>query len=142
VGIMPGLTKEQGTGHGFVRSSVLVSVAVLVVGLLLAPFAAGQSEMNGMLGLAFAAAICLFAAYAAEGVGCVLSRSGSHLAAMLFAMAIRFIPPLAVCFVLAASGASGQQHFAFVCYLLLFYLVTLAIETWLAVKRVSATPPK
>jgi hypothetical protein len=134
---MRGLTNEQVTGHGFVRSALLVSAAVLVAGLLLAPFAIRQTEMNGIPGLASAAAICLVAAWAAEGVGCALSRSGGHLAAMLFSMALRFIPPLAACFVLAASGANGQQHFAFVCYLLVFYLATLAVETWLAVKRVT-----
>jgi hypothetical protein len=139
---MPGLTNEQVAGHGFLRSALLVSAAVLLAGLLLAPFAARQTDMNGMLGLASAAAICLFAAWCAEGVGCALSRAGSHLAAMLLSMALRFVPPLAVCFVLAASGADGRQHFAFVCYLLVFYLATLAVETWLAVKRVDVTSPK
>jgi hypothetical protein len=136
------LSNEQVTGPGFVRSALLVSAAVLVIGLLLAPFAAHQTDMNGMLGLISAAAICLLAAYSAEGIGYVLSRTGSHLAAMLFSMALRFIPPLAVCFALAANGADGQQNFAFVCYLLVFYLATLAIETWLAVKRVNVTSPK
>jgi hypothetical protein len=140
--IMRGPTNEQVTGHGFVRSALLVSVVILVIALLLAPFAARQTDMNGMRGLGSAAAICLFAACAAEGVGCVLSRIGSHLAAMLFSMALRFIPPLAVCFVLAANGAGGQRYVAFVCYLLVFYLATLAVETWLAVKRVSVTSPK
>jgi hypothetical protein len=139
---MRGLSNEQVTGHGFVRSALLVATAVLVVGLLLAPFAARQTDMNGMLGLASAAAICLLAAWCAEGVGCAMRRAGAHLAAMLFSMAIRFIPPLAVCFVLAASGAGGHEHLAFVCYLLIFYLATLAVETWLAVKRVNVTSHK
>jgi hypothetical protein len=139
---MRGLSNEQVRGHGFVRSALLVSAAVLVVGLLLSPFAAHQSDMNGILGLASAAVICLVAAYGAEGVSCALSRTGSHLAAMLFSMALRFVPPLAVCFVLAARGADGQQHFAFVCYLLVFYLATLAVETWLAVKRINITSAK
>jgi hypothetical protein len=139
---MRGLSNEQVTRHGFVRSALLVAAAVLAVGLLLAPFAARQTDMNGILGLALAGAICLVAACLAEGVGCALSRTGSHLAAMLFSMALRFIPPLAVCFVLAASGAGGQQHFAFVCYLLILYLATLAVETWLAVKRVKVASSK
>src|SRR3954469_17534941 len=139
---MRGLSNEQITGHGFIRSALLVSATVVSIGLLLTPFAARQTEMNGILGLTSAAAICLVAAYAAEGVGCLLSRTGAHLAAVLFSMALRFIPPLAVCFVLAASGANGQQHLAFVCYLLVFYLATLAVETWLAVKRVNVTSHK
>ncbi len=51
-------------------------------------------------------------------------------------MAIRMVPPLAICVVLAAQGADGREHLAFIGYLLAFYLVTLAVETWLAVKRV------
>jgi len=139
---MRGMSNEQVTGHGFVQSALLVTAAILFVGVLLAPFAARQTDMNGMSGLVSAAAICLLAACLAEGVGCALSRAGSPLAAMLFAMTLRFIPPLAVCFVLATSQAGGQQHFAFVCYLLIFYFATLAVETWLAVKRVNVTSHK
>jgi len=140
--IMRGPSNEHVTARGFTRSALLVSAVVLVIGLLLAPIATRQTDMNGVLGLFSAAAICLFAAYAAEAVGCALGRTGSHVAAMLFSMALRFIPPLVVCIVLAASGASGQQHFAFVCYLLVFYLAMLVVETWLAVKRVRNTSPK
>jgi hypothetical protein len=54
---------------------------------------------------------------------------------MLVGMAVRIVPPLVICLVLAVQGASGRQHLAFIAYLLTFYCVTLAFETWLAVHR-------
>jgi hypothetical protein len=138
---MHGLTNGQLKRQGFVRSALFVTACVFVVALLLMPIAATQTGTGGLLGLLATAAICLLSAYVAEGINCVLSRAGSHLAAMLFSMAVRFTPPLAVCFVLAATGASGRQHLAFVFYLLAFYLATLAVETWLAVQRVSDQSP-
>jgi hypothetical protein len=138
---MHGLTSGQDTSHGFVRSALLVTACIFGVALLLLPVAVRQTGTGAPLGLAAAGAICLFAAYLAEAIGCMLGRTGSHLAAMLLSMAVRFTPPIAACFVLAATGASGRQHLAFVGYLLAFYLVTLAAETWLAVRRVSDQSP-
>jgi hypothetical protein len=107
------------------------------VGLLLLPVAVRQEGSGSAFGLLAAGGICLVAAYLAEAFSCLLTRTGPPLAAMLVSMAVRFTPPLLVCFYLAATGASGRQHLPFVCYLLAFYLVTLAVETWLAVSRVS-----
>lgn len=134
---MHGLTSGQDTSQSFVRSALFVAACILVVALVLFPISTRQVGTGGPLWLAAAAAICLLSACVAEGIGCLLSRTGSHLAAMLFSMAVRSTPPLAVCLVLAASGGSGRQHLAFVCYLLAFYFVTLTAETWLAVKRVG-----
>ena len=53
-------------------------------------------------------------------------------------VAIRMVPPLALCVVLAARGVSGRDHLAFIFYLLGFYLVALALETWTSVARVAA----
>jgi hypothetical protein len=47
------------------------------------------------------------------------------------------VPPLGICLVLAAQGARGRDHLAFLCYLMSFYFVMLALETWLTVKRVA-----
>jgi hypothetical protein len=56
---------------------------------------------------------------------------------MLVGMAVRMGPPLVICLVLAAQGANGREHLAFIVYLLLFYVATLAVETWLAAIRAS-----
>jgi hypothetical protein len=132
---MHGLTNGQVANQGILRSTLLLAGCVLVVALLLLPFAMRQTGTGSPLGLAAAAGLCLLSACLAEAISCTLAKTGSHLAAMLFSMGVRLTPPLAVCVVLAATGADGRQHLPFVCYLLSFYLVTLATETWLAVKR-------
>jgi hypothetical protein len=134
---MHGLTNGQVANHGFLRSTLVLSGCVLVVALLLLPFAMRQTGTGAPLGLAAAAGICLAAACVAEAVSCTFAKSGAHLVGMGLSMGIRLLPPLAVCVVLAATGASGRQHLPFVCYLLAFYLVALAAETVLAVKRAS-----
>ncbi len=138
---MHGLTNGQLSSHSFVRSALLVAACILGVGLVLLPVALKQGGSGSVLGLMTAGTVCLVAAIMAEAFGCLLTRTGPPLAALLVSTAVRFAPPLLVCFYLAATGASGRQHLAFVCYLLAFYLTTLAVETWLAVTRVSRKAP-
>jgi hypothetical protein len=126
------------TSQSLARSILFVAGCVVLVGLALVPFAATLSGTNGVQGLALAAGLCIFAAVFAESIAFVQGRNGSHLIAMLLAMAVRDIPLLAICLALAVAGQTGEQHLGFVCYLLAFYLIALASETWLAVKRVSA----
>jgi hypothetical protein len=63
----------------------------------------------------------------------------SPLAGTLIGMMIRMALPLGVCVALLASGQNGREHLLFIGYLLLFYMVTLVLETWLAVKRVGTS---
>jgi hypothetical protein len=91
-----------------------------------------------MLGVVVAAVICLLSGLASEAFAATSWRNGSPLLAMLVGMAARMVPPLVICLALAAQGAQGRRHLAFVGYLLAFYFATLAFETWLAVKRVAA----
>lgn len=123
----------------FLRSVLLLGGCVMLVALLIAPFAVGKSGSAGLAGLAIAAAICLVAGWIAESLALMLHDRVMPLAAMLLGMAVRMLPPLGVCLVLAARGSSGRDHLAFIVYLLAFYLVTLALETWLTVGRVAAT---
>jgi len=135
---MSATTESESSRTSFWRSSLLVAGSVLVGGLALAPFAVTRNGSAGIGGLALAGVICLAAGLLAEGMAHLLGRSGSPLATMLLGMAIRMLPPLAVCMLLAAQGARGREHLAFIVYLLAFYLVTLALETWLNVSRLSA----
>ena len=128
------------TRGSFLRSALVLAGCVLVVVLLILPFSVGRSGTSGPAGLAMAAAICLLAGWAAEALACFVLPARTPLASLLAGMAIRMLPPLAVCCVLAALGANGRHHLAFVCYLLTFYLLTLALETWLAVGRVARWP--
>jgi hypothetical protein len=134
---MPGLTSGQAS-HGFVRSALMLSACVLAIALALMPLAIQQHGSSGAFGLVIAGAICLISGLAAEWLSCFLTRNSSPLAGQLSGMMLRMLLPLVVCLVLAVQGYSGRENLAFVCYLLTFYTATLALETWLAVKRAGA----
>jgi hypothetical protein len=130
------------TGASFWRSAQLLVGCVLMVGLLILPFAMSRTGSSGPQGLAIAGAIALVTGLAAESIGCLLQGRVMPVAVMLLGMTIRMLPPLAICTVMAATGTSGRAHLAFIFYLLAFYLVTLAFETWSTVTRVAAESPK
>ena len=136
---MRGLTDGQTTNHSFVRSALMLFALLLFAALLLAPFAIGHTGSRGPLGLAVAAVVCLVSGIAAEAVSSLLARIGNPLGGTMAGMAIRMFPPLAICVALAATGQTGRQHLYFIVYLLAFYLLMLAAETWMAVKRVAGT---
>jgi len=126
---------------GFVRPAIALLTCIAVVALALVPIAIRGEGSAGLGGLAVAAAICLAAGFAAEGISNVLARLGTPLAAAMVGMGVRMLPPLVLCVGLAATGESGRSHLAFIVYLLAFYFATLATETWFAVKRVAAISP-
>jgi uncharacterized membrane-anchored protein len=132
---MHGLTNGQVANQGFLRSALVLAGCMTVVALLLLPIALRQTGTGSPLGLAAAGGLCLFSACLAELISCTLAKTGAHLVAVMISMGLRVTPPLAVCLLLAASGADGEQHLAFVGYLMAFYFVMLGAETWFAVKR-------
>jgi hypothetical protein len=134
---MRGATSGQTTNYGFLRSALMLAACVFAVALAMMPIAIRQLGSAGPLGLGIAAAICLLSGLLAECLGYILTRTWSPLAGQLSGMTIRMMLPLAVCLTLALEGFSGRENLAFVCYLLAFYIATLVLETWLAVKRVA-----
>lgn len=134
---MSATTESESTRTSFWRGSLMLAGCVLLCAVVLAPFAIGKAGSSGPLGLAIAGAICLAAGVAAEAIAALLGRSVSPIATMLLGIAIRMLPPLGICVFLAAQGARGREHLAFIVYLLVFYLATLALETWLTVERIS-----
>ncbi len=88
------------------------------------------------MGLAIAATTCLFCGLVSEAIAGLMART-SPLAAMLIGMMVRMVLPLGVCVALVSLGKNGRDHLAFIAYLLVFYMVALALETWLAVKRAA-----
>jgi hypothetical protein len=134
---MHGLTSGRGAVHGFVRSASLLAACIFIFALLLTPVAVRQTGSGNPLGLAIAATICLVSGLLSELTASLLARSGP-LAGTLAGMGVRMILPLGVCVALLAAGQNGRQHLAFIGYLLAFYIVTLALETCLAVKRASS----
>jgi hypothetical protein len=127
----------QHIGRNFVRSAFVLTVCILVTAAILLPVALRESGTGNLAGLAIATAMFLASAWISEAVSARLQRAGSPLVALGLTMAIRTLPPLLVCFYLAARGYSGRENFALIGYLFAFYFVTLVVETRLAVKRGS-----
>jgi hypothetical protein len=123
--------------HGFLRSASLLAACVLAAALLIMPYAMWHEGSGGPVGLAIAAAICLLSGWIAEAIVTALGRT-TPLGATLIGMMVRMMLPLGVCVAILASGQTGRQHLAFVLYLLAFYMITLTLETCLAVKRAGA----
>jgi Zn-dependent protease with chaperone function len=132
-------TSATATMHGFARSAIMLSACILAAALLLTPFALGRAGSSGMIGLILAAAICLLSGLVAEALANTVSRT-SPFGAALIGMMVRMFAPLGVCVALLATGHRGRDHLPFIGYLLTFYMFTLGLETWLAVKR-SSHPP-
>jgi hypothetical protein len=124
-------------GRNFVRSVFVLTVCILVTAALLLPVAIRESGTGNLAGLAIVTAMFLASAWISEAVSTRFHRGGSPLVALGLSMAIRTLPPLFVCFYLAARGYSGRENFALIGYLFAFYFVTLVVETRLAVKRGS-----
>jgi hypothetical protein len=134
---MSGINGSNSIWTRLLPSALLLVSAVLVTALLMLPFSAGRTGSAGPNGLMLAGAICLVAAGAAELLACALHGRVAPLLLMLVGMAVRMLPPLAICVVLAARGMGGREYLPFIVYLLAFYLVTLALETWLTVSRLA-----
>ncbi|MCI0335446.1 MAG: hypothetical protein L0228_19740 [Planctomycetes bacterium] len=100
------------------------------------PIAMRQTGSGRPMGLAIAAAICLFSGLISEAIAGFMART-SPLAAMLIGMMVRMALPLGVCVALVSLGQNGRDHLAFIVYLLALYMVALAFETRLAVKRAA-----
>ena len=125
--------------RSLVRPVLLLTGCVLAIALILLPIAWNRVGSGGPVGLAIAAGVCLTAGVVAEILAYSLRRHVAPLGVMLLGMTIRMVPPLGICMYLAAQGARGREHLAFIFYLLAFYLVTLALETWFNVKRAGRT---
>jgi hypothetical protein len=128
-------TIENSTAD-FFRAAAWLIGGGLVVGLSLLPFAMARTGTGGPTGLLAAAIICITAGLIFEALRCFVLRS-TPLASLLLGMVLRVAPPLFVCLLLAARHESGWNHLPFVCYLLAFYGLTLALESWFAVERVA-----
>lgn len=117
--------------------SVAWLAAVVAIGLLLLlPVGYWQNGLHGVTEVVAAALISLFSGGLAMAAF-YRYRLQQPLVGLLLAMAIRLIPPLVVCLVIAANGMAAV-YFGFVCYLLTFFMACLAVETYLAVRLVDS----
>ncbi len=122
---------------GLLRYAGLLVGAIVAFYVALLPIAAWQQGLRGLGELTAAGLVCLLPALAALGVSYRLLGTPQALGAMMLAMGLRLLPPLVVALLLAMRG-SGADFFHFVCYLLLFYMATLTVETCLFVQLIRA----
>jgi hypothetical protein len=122
---------------GLLRPMLLLVGAVAALYVLILPLAVSQQGLRGAAEAGAAALVCLFPAAIALGLSYRLLGTPQATAALLLSMGFRLLPPLAVVLILATRG-TGVDFFHFVCYLLVFYVATLAVETSLFVQLIRA----
>ena len=126
--------------HGMLRNTALLTAAQLGVLCLILPIALWQQGNLGFLQCMAAWLLGWVPSLAALAISHRFLGTPQALLAILGGMALRAVPPLVVCLFLAMKG-SGQQWFHFICYLLVFYMVALAVETYLSVALLKTRQP-
>ena len=122
-------------GSVYLRGAAWLTSVVMVVLMLLLPLAYWNSGVVGVLELVAAAAICLFPGLIVLKFTSQSTDANQVLFGLLISMGLRLLPPLVICLVLSLRS-TGDEYFNFICYLLLFYMVTLALETYLSVRLI------
>ncbi len=110
---------------------------VVVLGVAVLPFSLWLEGLSGSFALGAAVLICLTSGLGSLIIGSLQVPRQYALYSLLLAMAVRIIPPLAVCLLLAFRGG-GSEYLGFVCYLVLFYIVTLSVETYVSIRRIHS----
>jgi hypothetical protein len=113
-----------------VRATVLV-VAVLLVFMVVGPFAILFGGLVGLIAAIVAAAVCLAGALLALIIRGFLTGPESALAALVLGMATRMGLPLASGLAIHLHGGPLAEA-GFLYYLVVFYPITLAVETLLS----------
>jgi hypothetical protein len=132
---MPG-----GLDTGFISCALRFMVLAAATSALVLTSVFWWSGMAGLQTAGLAATLCVAAGFLALAVTAWQARQGRPLPAMLCGMAARMVPLLLVCLLLASGHQAdilpGSQDLtrSFAAYLVIFYLVTLAIETPLCLK--------
>ena len=121
---------------GYWRSAAWLSGAVGALWVVLLPWSYWHQGAGEVLALSAAAASGLLPGLVALGITARSTDSQQVFAPLLLSMGLRLIPPLLICLALSQRG-TGADFFSFICYLLLFYLVTLTVETCLSVRLVQ-----
>ncbi len=118
---------------GMLSCVVLLTGAVLLLYLLLAPVALWMQGVAGLQPSALAALISLLVGVGVLAVAHRYAKQDKPLVSMLLSTAIRVIPLFVIGLVVGLSEDKGPYLY-FVGYLLCFYLVTLVIETFVSVR--------
>lgn len=116
--------------------ALFLAIVVFSCGVALLPIALWTEGVRGAIVLGSAGLICLASGCSSLVVTGLQVPGKNPLKELLLAMAFRLTPPLSICLLLSVRG-SGFEYLGFVCYLLVFYMVTLAAETCLSVRRIQ-----
>ncbi len=133
--IVENWTSKLSSGRLAPNSAVLASALILVLMLTL-PVAYWLQGVRGLIECSVASLLCLLPSLLALAVSHRFLGTPHAMGAILSGMALRSMPPLLVCLVLALK-TTGLEKMHFVSYLLLFYMVALAVETFLSVTMLN-----
>jgi len=120
----------------YLRSATWLACAIGMLLVLLMPFAVWNSGAAGAWEVTIAAVVCLLPGLIALWFTSQSTGSNQVLFGILFSMGLRLLPPLVICLALSLRS-TGAESFSFICYLLLFYMITLALETYLSVRLIQ-----
>lgn len=129
--------------QGLLRSCALLTFALLVFFPLVGAFAYGFRDLDGVMSAAVAMMVCLFAGVISEIAVRLFNDPTQVMYRVLFGMLLRMGIPLGFC--MAVHSLGGRLADAgFVYYLLVFYMVTLVVDTLLTLRVMSrdARPAK
>jgi hypothetical protein len=134
----------SGSPRTFVAQSAVLSGGIFMLVAIVAPVAYSFGGVRGALDSVMAAVVCLCGATSGIMFRCLLTGPVLAVHGILLGMAARMGVPLAAallyCF---RPGALGNPQFLY--YLLVFYMLTLAIDTVVALSGTdegSATKAK
>ena len=129
--------RNNNNWRGFIcgiTGAVALIASVLLGYIAIAPVAVWTQGTPGLWSAAVAALICLVAGMMALGLVERLSTR-NPLASLLGGMAVRMVVPLsAIAAVYSWGGPLAETGMVF--YVLAFYMITLAAETYWAVRKV------
>ncbi len=118
---------------GYLACAMLLLGGTVAFCALLSPVVFWLQGPSGLFDALMAALLCLLPGLSALAVSSLPLSREQPLVGMLLAMSLRMLPALFVCLLLALRG-TGSEYLSFVSYLILFYLLTLAAETFLSLQ--------
>jgi hypothetical protein len=106
-----------------------LAVTVVLLSGLMAPLGYWHYGWAAVWSVVSAGLLCGLTGLVAFWTAHRCQAQGEAISGVLAAMGIRMGIPLAICLIVALRG-SADSFAGFVYYLLVFYLATLAVETW------------
>jgi hypothetical protein len=120
----------------WVRHARAVALWMTASYLVVAPLVFALQGQDGLVAAGIAALVCAAATISAQFTAIWLAGAGQPFHATLIAMLLRMAPPLVFCMAIGFRRGPLTDAGA-VFYVIGFYMVTLAVDTWLSVGRIS-----